>query len=96
MGRNKNVGVAVTARSWVVLHGVTGRVLYGKDELRPRSVASLAKLLTCLVALRKCTDNLEQHGLQHEMVSVSSNAASMPGTCANLREGDLVSTLDLM
>lgn len=60
----------LSSQSAVLLDGVTGRVLYGKEEELARPMASTTKIMTCILALENCS-------LEDE-VEVSSYAASQP------------------
>lgn len=68
--------------------------LFGKNELRRREIASLTKIMTCLVACRLIKSM--KIPPQKTYIKVSSMAASLTGTTANLSSGDYISIWDLL
>jgi D-alanyl-D-alanine carboxypeptidase (penicillin-binding protein 5/6) len=66
-----------------------GEILFAKEENQRREVASLTKIMTCLVAL----EYLQSKGreLVKEKILISENASKVPGTTAQLKEGDSLS-----
>ena len=84
----------VTAKSWSISDGRTGEILFGKCENDRREIASLTKIMTCFVVIqiiRKIRLNAQRTYLQ-----VSKNAATVGGTSAKLRTGDVLSVWDLL
>lgn len=84
----------VTAKSWAILDGRTGEILFGKCENDRREIASLTKIMTAFVVvqiIRKIKLNSKKTLLQ-----VSKNAASIGGTSAKLKSGDVLSVYDLL
>ena len=84
----------VTAKSWSISDGRTGEILFGKCENDRREIASLTKIMTCFVVVqivRKIRLNAQRTFLQ-----VSKNAATVGGTSAKLRTGDVLSVWDLL
>ena len=84
----------VTAKSWSISDGRTGEILFGKCENDRREIASLTKIMTCFVVIqivRKIRLNAQRTFLQ-----VSKNAATVGGTSAKLRTGDVLSVWDLL
>ena len=62
--------LSLHAQSAVLMDGLTGRILYGKNENDIRPMASTTKIMTCILAL-------EAGGLD-EFAEASSNAAAQP------------------
>jgi len=84
----------VTAKSWSISDGRTGEILFGKCENDRREIASLTKIMTCFVVIqivRKIRLNAQRTFLQ-----VSKNSATVGGTSAKLRTGDVLSVWDLL
>ena len=84
----------VTAKSWSICDGRTGEILFGKCENDRREIASLTKIMTCFVVvqiIRKIRLNAQRTYLQ-----VSKAAATIGGSSAKLRTGDILSVWDLL
>jgi len=84
----------VTAKSWSICDGRTGEILFGKCENDRREIASLTKIMTCFVVvqiIRKIRLNAQRTYLQ-----VSKAAATVGGSSAKLRTGDILSVWDLL
>ena len=84
----------VTAKSWSISDGRTGEILFGKCENDRREIASLTKIMNCFVVIqiiRKIRLNAQRTYLQ-----VSKTAATVGGTSAKLRAGDVLSVWDLL
>ena len=84
----------ISAKSWAIADGRTGRVLFGKGDSDKREIASLTKIMTAFLALRLCSEyNVD---LYNTFTVVSEYSASITGTTAVLKPGDKVSLIDLM
>jgi len=84
----------VTATSWVVANGQTGKVYFGKEEKELREVASLTKIMTLFVAIKLMKRfNINPYT---SVVPISEYAASMTGTSALLESGDKLFLGDLL
>jgi len=84
----------VTAKSWSIMDGRTGEILFGKCENDRREIASMTKIMTCFVVIqiiRKIKLNAEK-----TMLQVSKNAATVGGTSAKLKTGDVLTIWDLL
>ena len=84
----------VTAKSWSICDGRTGEILFGKGENERREIASLTKIMTMFVVIqiiRKIRLDASKTNLQ-----VSKNAATIGGSTAKLRTGDILSVWDLL
>lgn len=84
---------SISASSWCVIEGNTGRTLYGHKDLEIKEIASLTKIMTCYVCIKLVE---EGHASFNDIVKVSFKAQSITGTSADLREGDEVSVHDLL
>jgi D-alanyl-D-alanine carboxypeptidase (penicillin-binding protein 5/6) len=83
-----------TAKAWAIVDGKSGDVLFGKCENDKREVASLTKIMTSFVIIqiiRKIKLNAKKTLLQ-----ASKNAASIGGTTAKLKPGDVLSVWELL
>jgi D-alanyl-D-alanine carboxypeptidase len=83
----------VTARTWAVADGKTGRVLWGSDEAEPRAMASTTKIMTAWLVLRLADDSPK---VLDEVVTFSEKAAKTPGSSSKLRAGDRLPVRDLL
>lgn len=83
----------ISASSWCVVEGNTGRVLYGYKDLEIKEIASLTKIMTCLLCLKFIEDGLATF---EDTVKVSVKAQNVPGTSAELKENDQLCVLDLL
>ena len=73
----------VAAKGAVLIDGLSGRVLFGKNEDEPLPMASTTKVMTALIAL--------EHASLDEHVTAGKNAAGVPGTSLYLSEGETLS-----
>ncbi|MGE5542913.1 MAG: D-alanyl-D-alanine carboxypeptidase family protein, partial [Bacillota bacterium] len=87
-GAAKSTGPAITAVSAVLIDASTGVLLFDKDGARKMSPASITKVLTAAVVL----DNLSPG----EIVTVSKEASSVPGSSVYLVENEQVRVKDLL
>lgn len=78
----------INALSAVVVEESTGRILYNKNALEKRSIASTTKIMTALVAL--------ENGNTEDKVTVSNRAASIGGSRAGIREGEQYTLKELL
>lgn len=89
----------VTATSFAVTDG-EGRLLGGKSASSPLQMASITKVMTAHVILlaveRVACSGGPDSDLLSELVLISPEAASMPGTSADLRPGEVYTVLDLL
>lgn len=84
----------VTAKSWAICDGRTGEILFGKCENDRREIASLTKIMTCFVVVQIVRKI--KLDAQKTMLQVSKTAATVGGTSAKLRSGDVLSVWDLL
>ncbi len=78
----------VNALSAVVVEESSGRIIYNKNALEKRSIASTTKIMTALVAL--------ENGNPEDKVIVSKRAAAIGGSTAGLREGEQYTLRELL
>ena len=80
--------LSLHAQSAVLIDGLTGRILYGKNENDIRPMASTTKIMTCILAL-------EAGGLD-EFAEASSNAAAQPQVRLGVKKGERYQIRDLL
>ena len=78
------------ASSAVLMDGVSGRILYGKNENQVMPMASTTKVMTAIVILEELKGNLEGE------VAVSNYAAGMPKVKLYIKKGEKYKAKDLM
>ena len=76
------------SQSVVLMDGLSGRILYGKNAEQIRPMASTTKIMTCILAL-------ENSGLDTE-VEISDRAASMPEVKLHAGKGEKYRLEDLL
>lgn len=76
------------AQSAVLMDGRTGRILYGKNELEKRPMASTTKIMTCILAL--------ENGDPEEEAEFSALADSQPQVSLGAPEGRRFYLKDLL
>lgn len=79
---------SVAAQGAVLVDGDTGRVLWGKNEQKPLTMASTTKIMTAILVL--------EEGNLDDMVTVSQRAAKSPQVRMNLTAGEQVRQEDLL
>ena len=79
---------SVAAQGAVLVDGDTGRVLCGKNEQKPLTMASTTKIMTAILVL--------EEGNLDDMVTVSQRAAKSPQVRMNLTAGEQVRQEDLL
>jgi D-alanyl-D-alanine carboxypeptidase (penicillin-binding protein 5/6) len=84
----------VSSKSWAVVDGRTGDVIFGRNENVKREIASLTKIMTAFVTLQI----IRQIKLNPEktLLIASKRAAKVGGTSARLKPGDVLSIWDLL
>ncbi|WMJ23752.1 D-alanyl-D-alanine carboxypeptidase family protein [Paludicola sp. MB14-C6] len=86
-------GVTVTAKSAVLMDGITGKILYEKNPHDKMAPASVTKIMTMLLVM----EAIENGSLKMtDMVTASANAVSMGGTQIYLEDGEQMTVHDLM
>lgn len=78
----------VDALAAVVVEESTGRILYDKNALERRSIASTTKIMTAMVAMENANPE--------DKVTVSKRAAAIGGSRAGLREGEQYTLRELL
>ncbi len=79
---------SVYAKGAVLIDGDSGRVLWGKNESEPLTMASTTKIMTAIIVL--------EEGNIDDMVTVSSRAAKSPQVRMNLTAGEQIREEDLL
>jgi len=84
----------ISASSWVIYDLKGNSILHGRREYQKREIASLTKIMTCWVVINIC----REYGINPKVtyVLVSEVAASVRGTTANLRTGDILTVDQLL
>mmetsp|Transcript_4539 Transcript_4539/g.6853 ORF Transcript_4539/g.6853 Transcript_4539/m.6853 type:complete len:337 (+) Transcript_4539:13-1023(+) len=84
---------SVSAKAWAIADAKTGLVVKGNNETKVKEVASLTKIMTCLLSIKLC----EQYEISlQEVITVSKYASQTNGTSARLRENEQLSIYDLL
>lgn len=84
----------ISANCWAIYDVNKKTMIEGKREHFKREIASLTKIMTAWVVINLCKQwNLNFR--THE-VTVSSVASDIRGTCAELKEGDVLSVEQLL
>ncbi len=78
----------VAAQAAVLMDMDNGRVLWGKNQYEPMSMASTTKIMTAIIALER--------GNPNDTVTVSKNAALAPPVKMHLKEGEQLKLEDLL
>jgi len=78
----------VVAQGAVLIDGETGRILWGKEEEKPLTMASTTKIMTAILILEDC--NLS------EKVVIGENPPKAPEVNMNLKKGECLSVNDLL
>lgn len=83
----------VSAKSWIIIDGFSGQVLDSFNEKDQREIASLTKIMTCVVVIQEVLKHKLSFG---DYTEVSKKASEIDGTSAGLESGDLLSVWDLL
>ena len=78
----------VLAKSTIVMDMDSGRVLYESKSDKKSLIASITKVMTCIIVLEK--------GNLNDIVTVGDEILSMYGTNIYLEVGEKISVLDLL
>ena len=84
----------VSAKSWGVLDGDDGSLLFGRNEHVIREIASITKIMTSYLIFRIM--KRFKINPKKRMIKVSKYASCVGGTTAKLKEGDVLSVYDLL
>lgn len=84
----------MTAKNWIVMNADTKEIIYGYKIYEEKEVASITKLMTCLITL----DFIEKYNIDIDKTHylVSRKASQLGGTTANLKKDDYVCIRDLL
>lgn len=80
---------SLPARGMCVMEASTGRVLYEKDKNEIMPMASTTKIMTAITAIENCED-------LDKKFEISPKAIGVSGTSIYLRQGEVMSTRDLL
>jgi D-alanyl-D-alanine carboxypeptidase len=83
----------VSAKSWIAIDCSSGVQIDGNNSEEQREIASLTKILTCVVCIQEVFRLKKNFD---EFVEVSLNASSMDGTTAGLAKGESLKIWDLL
>jgi D-alanyl-D-alanine carboxypeptidase len=82
-----------SSSSWSIVSADDGQLLWGKNEDEVRDMASLTKMMTCLMTTQLVNEQLCS---LETPVKVSRKASKMNGTSAFLREADQLRVVDCL
>jgi D-alanyl-D-alanine carboxypeptidase (penicillin-binding protein 5/6) len=83
----------VTARSWAIGDGKTGRLLWGHNESEPRAIASTSKIMTAWVVLELCQRDTS---LLEQTVAFSEKADKTGGSTSDIHAGQRLTARELL
>ncbi|KHD85810.1 D-alanyl-D-alanine carboxypeptidase family protein [Heyndrickxia ginsengihumi] len=86
--KNVKADMTVQAKSAILMDQDTGRILYEKDAYEPRSIASITKIMTAILAI--------ESGKMNQKVTVSERAIRTEGSSLYLKQGDKWKLKDLV
>lgn len=81
--------VALPAKGMCVMEASTGRVFYEKNKNDIMPMASTTKIMTAITAIENCSD-------LDKKFEISQKAIGVSGTSIYLRQGEVMSTRDLL
>jgi serine-type D-Ala-D-Ala carboxypeptidase (penicillin-binding protein 5/6) len=84
----------ISAKSWSIIDGNTGEILFGKHDNLSKEIASLTKIMTAYTVIR-IIKKLDINVLATK-IEVSELASMTGGTTAQLCEGDVLCLWDMM
>ena len=79
---------SVAARGAVLMDGESGRVLWGKNETEPLTMASTTKIMTAILVL--------EQGNLDDVITISTRAANSPEVHMHLTTGEKIREEDLL
>lgn len=83
----------VSAKAWIAVDGVTGKVLGGENHAAARPMASTSKIMTAWIVLQLAADDTK---ILQETITFSERAAKTTGSSAKLTAGETVTVRDLL
>ncbi|OMJ89352.1 hypothetical protein SteCoe_8557 [Stentor coeruleus] len=93
LSRKQSNSPLVTCEAWSIYDPITKKFLAGKNDDQIREIASISKIMTCVVCLEIAD---EQNIPLSTIISVPEVASKMKGTSANLEEFDELTIYDLL
>ena len=83
----------VTCESWSIYDPITKKFIGGKNDDQRREIASISKIMTCIV----CLEISEEQEIDLDtIISVQEEASRLKGTTAELEEFDELSVYELL
>jgi serine-type D-Ala-D-Ala carboxypeptidase (penicillin-binding protein 5/6) len=92
-GRASHSPPSVSARSWVIMDGASGEILWGQEERTASKAASTTKIMCAYVVLQLAEKDA---GVLDEIVTISRFADDTSGSTADVREGERLAVRDLL
>ena len=86
---NVSIDLNLTSQCALLMDAASGRVLYEKDADVKRPIASITKIMTCLIVLENCED-------LDAVIRIKPEWAAVDGSSMYLDENDLVSIRALL
>lgn len=86
IAHGENLGLS--AESYILIDGNTGRVLYERDAHRKMPMASTTKIMTALVAL--------EEGSVEDKVTIKRECVGIEGSSIYLRDGEIITLKDML
>lgn len=83
----------VSAKAWIAVDGVTGKVLGGENQTEARPMASTSKMMTAWIVLRLAATEPK---VLDEVITFSDRAAKTVGSSAKLEAGEKVTARELL
>jgi serine-type D-Ala-D-Ala carboxypeptidase (penicillin-binding protein 5/6) len=83
----------VTAKTWAIADGRTGKVLWGHDETKHVDIASTTKIMTAYVVLRLAAS---EPAVLDETVTFSKRAHGTIGSSSRVEEGEQLPVRELL
>ncbi|OMJ82509.1 hypothetical protein SteCoe_16796 [Stentor coeruleus] len=83
----------VSAKAWVVYDVITDSYIDGHRECDKREIASLTKIMTCIVSIEEIVNSKRSFDTS---IEISYTAASIDGTTAGLCPKDTLKIIDLL
>ena len=84
----------ISASSWNIMDRNTSKSIYGHNDMQAREVASLTKIMTCILCINllKLKENIHMN----DLITITHRASITTGTTAELKIGDQIKVKDLL
>ena len=91
--KSQNSAPLVTCEAWSIYDPITRKFVAGRNEEQRREIASISKIMTCIV----CLEIAEEQDIPlNTIIAVPEEASRIKGTTAELEEFDELSFYDLL